>query len=77
MDTIENQIAKTLREAAGVEVEVTIRGTTDSLVEMTISGSQYDAMKGAGFMVNHGLATFTEAVSYIEDPDRAYFYLVG
>ena len=75
--SIEGQIAKTLNSEIGVEVEVTLYGVVNKVLSLTISGNQADAAKAAGFMVLKGLAVLTEAVSYIEDPEVAYYYLTA
>ena len=75
--SIEKQIAKTLNSEIGVEVEVTLRGVVNKVLSFTISGNQVDAAAAAGFMVLKGLAVLAEAVSYIEDPGMAYYYLTA
>jgi len=75
--SIEGQIVKTLNNELGVEVEVTIRGVVNNALNLTISGNQVDAAAAAGFMVLKGLAVLAEAVSYIEDPEMAYYYLTA
>jgi hypothetical protein len=77
MDKIEFQIAQTLKDGVGVDVEVTIRGTANEKLDMTISGSQYDAIVAAVFMARKGLAVLDGAISYIEDPETAYFYMTS
>jgi len=75
--SIEGQIVKTLNNELGVEVEVTLRGVVNNALNLTISGNQVDAAAAAGFMVLKGLAVLAEAVSYIEDPEMAYYYLTA
>jgi hypothetical protein len=56
---------------------MTLRGVVNKALSLTLSGNQADAAKAAGFMVDKGLAVLTEAVSYIEDPEVAYYYLTA
>ena len=75
--TIESQMEKVLEVRVGVLVEVTLRGTRNDHLHFTISGNQNDALKAAVFMAKSGLAKITEAITSIEYPEEAFFFMTA
>lgn len=67
---IQDQIAATIKEAAGVSVEVTCRGSD----EWTVSGSLNDTLVAANYLYTHNLMTTTDS-TYDEELQENYIYM--